>query len=103
MTTSWKEVRAKRYDGDADAEARIRKHRDAAVADTVEFSLAELRRARQLTQIELAAALKLAQSNVSRIENVTPELDTIRRYIEALGGHLELVAVFDDERFPISV
>ncbi len=103
MTTTWKEVRAKRYGSDADAETRIRTHRDRAVAETLEYTLAELRRARELTQTELARTLDLAQSNVSRIENVTPELATLRRYIEGLGGHLELFAVFDDERFPIIV
>jgi hypothetical protein len=41
---------------------------------------------------------------VSRIENVTPEVTTIRRYVESLGGHLEVTAVFDNgDRYPIAV
>ena len=31
------------------------------------------------------------------------ELSTLRSYIEALGGHLEISAVFDGERFPVAV
>ena len=44
------------------------------------------------------------QPNVSRIEKGGEmELSTLRTYVEALGGRLEVTAVFDDERFPVTV
>ena len=44
------------------------------------------------------------QPNVSRIERGGEmELSTLRSYIEALGGRLEIAAVFDDdERFRVT-
>ena len=48
-----------------------------------------------MTQVQLAEAMGVSQNRVSRMENgdmATMSLDTIRRYIEALGGRLSLVA-----------
>lgn len=59
--------------------------------------LATLRRSRTFTQVRLAAALGVSQSEVSRIErqhNVL--LSTVEAYVVALGGELEVVARFDD-------
>ncbi|MBM3719113.1 MAG: helix-turn-helix domain-containing protein [Actinobacteria bacterium] len=55
--------------------------------------LAELRRAKKMTQIQMAKKLKIDQSNVSRIERGAfskVELRTLRRYVEAMGGELEI-------------
>jgi DNA-binding XRE family transcriptional regulator len=65
--------------------------------------LAELRAERGLTQVQLAERLGMTQENVSRIERAEDtQLSTIRRYIEALGGSLELHAVFEDRDVPIA-
>jgi DNA-binding Xre family transcriptional regulator len=65
--------------------------------------LAELRVERGLTQVQLAERLGMTQENVSRIERAEDtQLSTIRRYIEALGGNLELHAVFEDRDVPIA-
>ena len=60
---------------------------------------------RHITQEELAAALGVRQPSVSRLEHGDDaKLSTLRAYVEALGGRLELAAVFDDdERFPLAV
>jgi transcriptional regulator with XRE-family HTH domain len=69
-----------------------------------ERTLSEIRRARTLTQTQLAKALHVSQAQVSRIENQTDlYLSTLESYLEAMGGRLELVAVFDDERVPIAL
>ncbi len=85
--------------------ARIARERSEAIAEIVEYTLGELRRARKITQDELARLMATTQPNVSRIERGGEmELSTLRGYIEALGGRLEIAAVFDDddERFPVT-
>ncbi|MDX6647603.1 MAG: hypothetical protein QOK40_3330 [Miltoncostaeaceae bacterium] len=61
------------------------------------MTLAELRQAKGLNQTALAERLGTGQARISRIER-SPDLyiSTLRGYVEALGGRLELVAVFDD-------
>jgi transcriptional regulator with XRE-family HTH domain len=59
--------------------------------------LAELRRARDMTQVALAEKLRMAQPSVSRLERQADlYVSTLRRYVEALGGRLEISAVFPD-------
>lgn len=60
-------------------------------------SLVELRQALERTQEELAASLGVGQDTVSRIERRSDILlSTLRRYVEGVGGKLELVARFPD-------
>lgn len=62
------------------------------------LALAQLRESRQMTQQQLAAQLRVSQANISRIEHQEDlYLSTLSEYIEALGGRLEITAVFDDE------
>jgi DNA-binding XRE family transcriptional regulator len=91
--------------GDINAErrSRIDAIKDDARADAVAFNLAELRRHRQLTQVELAERLERAQASVSAMETADDNLlSTVRSVVESMGGRLELVAVFDDERIAIA-
>lgn len=61
------------------------------------LALAEMRRSRGLTQKQLAEAMHVSQANVSRIERgQDAQLSTIRKYVNALGGQLEIRAVFPD-------
>jgi len=60
-----------------------------------EMSLRELRRARKITQVELAKSLGLTQDGVSRIEKRSDLLlSTLRKTVRAMGGELSLVANF---------
>ena len=62
------------------------------------FNLAELRRYRSLTQV-VAERLQRAQASISAMETADDNLlSTWRAVVESMGGRLELVAVFDDER-----
>lgn|ERR1700691_3178087 len=55
-------------------------------------SLRELRQIAGKAQAEMASALKIKQPSVSKIEKQTDMyLSTLRGYIEAMGGELELV------------
>jgi transcriptional regulator with XRE-family HTH domain len=61
------------------------------------LDLGRLREARSATQRELAERLDVSQANISRIEHEEDVyVSTLRSYVEALGGRLELRAVFDD-------
>lgn len=58
-------------------------------------TLKDLRQAVERTQQDLAASLGVGQETISRIERRSDLLlSTMRRYIEAMGGELELVARF---------
>ncbi|WP_116137977.1 helix-turn-helix domain-containing protein [Trinickia diaoshuihuensis] len=58
-------------------------------------SLKELRQAVEKTQVELAETLGVGQDTISRLEQRSDMLlSTLRRYIEGMGGKLELVAQF---------
>lgn len=61
-------------------------------------ALAELRESQSKTQAEMASFLGVSQANISRIERTENlYLSTLAGYIGALGGHLEVNAVFDDQ------
>ena len=60
-------------------------------------TLKDMRQAVERTQEELAASLGVGQDTVSRIERQSDMLlSTLRRYVAAMGGKLELVAEFPD-------
>ena len=59
--------------------------------------IAEVRQARQMTQVRLAEVLGVNQGAVSKLEKRSDMyLSTLRSYIEAMGGQLEIRAVFPD-------
>ena len=59
--------------------------------------LDELRKLRELTQLQLGELLGVNQSEISKIEHRSDIcVSTLTEYIEALGGHLEIRAVFPD-------
>ena len=66
--------------------------------DEVE-SLRELRKAAGKAQADIAATLKIKQPSVSKIEQQTDMyLSTLRSYVEAMGGELELVVRLPSRR-----
>lgn len=96
---SFTEIRDKASE---DSEREIeRAHARAALNMEIaayEATLAELRRARGVTQQQLAKALELTQPQVSRVEHRTDVLlSTLRSYVEALGGELIVTARFPDQ------
>ncbi|HEX5439696.1 MAG TPA: helix-turn-helix transcriptional regulator [Ktedonobacterales bacterium] len=102
---TWKEIRGA---ADSDPERRRRAEASRREAEgeqaAYEQSLAELRRARAFTQAQLAEALDVPQSQISRIEHQAElYISTLARYLEAMGGHLELVGVFGDQRVPLAL
>ena len=91
MARSWRAIRGQR----ALNEAQVTAYRRLM---EVELQLAEVRRRRGVSQATIAAALEVSQPNVSRIEQQDDVyLSTLARYVAALGGHLEIRAVFPEE------
>ena len=77
------------------APQRVRAAR--AEIDARQATLAELRKARALTQAAVAELLAMDQSEVSRLERrANMLLSTLRSFIRATGGELQLVATFPD-------
>jgi DNA-binding XRE family transcriptional regulator len=67
--------------------------------------LADARKEMGLTQREIAAQLGVSIARISQIEHgEVASLDVIARYVEALGGRLDLVADFGDRtlRLPVT-
>ena len=91
MPKNFKELRAKM------PQERQQRAHERAVAMMKEMPLQELRQARKLSQEALAEALGTRQSGISRLEKRTDVyVSTLRKYIEAMGGSLEIVARFPD-------
>ena len=65
-------------------------------------TLALLRKAIGLTQVEVAQAMQVDQAAISKLEGRSDALvSTLRAYARALGGELELAVVRGDRRYPI--
>ena len=80
----------------AQAAAKARAELDRGEED-YRRTLSQLRNARRLTQVQLAAILGVSQAPVSRVENQADlYLSTLRSYVQAMGGEPELRAVFPD-------
>jgi predicted XRE-type DNA-binding protein len=93
------EVAASQLDEDAVATevARIRAVQRA-------YRLAELRQQEGWTQADVAEQMGVSQARVSAVERgdvTSTETGTLAAYVEALGGHLELVADFGEQRLII--
>jgi transcriptional regulator with XRE-family HTH domain len=91
MTKKFRDLRAR-----MSPDSRARAHAKAR-ALLAELPLAELRQARQLSQEQLAAELDVRQPAIAKLEKKTDMyISTLRRFIEAMGGRLEIRAHFPD-------
>lgn len=89
MARKWKQVRR------ALSPAREAKIKSKVDVEIGRLPLAELRKARLLTQDHLAELLHINQGAVSKLEKRSDMyLSTLRSYVEAMGGRLDLRAVF---------
>lgn len=101
-TKKFDTLRAK-IDADPVRRAWVEAAKTEVLREQFDMRLAELRKVREITQAELAEALSTTQAGVSRIEHQDDvHLSTLLRYVYALGGALEITAVFDGERIPIT-
>ena len=98
MATNFKKIR----EGMApERQERIRKRTQELLG---ELPLQELRQARALSQEELAEVLGLNQATISKLERRTDMyLSSLRRFVEAMGGELEITASFPEGRVRIQL
>jgi hypothetical protein len=95
---TWKSVRAARLGPQASARVARR-----ARAQIEELTLQELRRTLDKTQVDVARSAEMTQSELSRLESRGDHrISTLRRYVEALGGELEITARFGGRRVKLT-
>jgi DNA-binding XRE family transcriptional regulator len=91
MARNFKELRAK-------MSPAARAESEAWAKETIQnMPLDELRAAREMTQANLSKVLGVPQGSISKMERRTDMyLSTLRSYIEAMGGRLEMRAIFSE-------
>lgn len=68
-----------------------------------ELELKEIRQTKKISQEKLAKALNTKQTNISRLEGRKDmHISTLKNYIEALGGELEVIAKFPQGKIRIN-
>jgi hypothetical protein len=94
MPAEWNDLKHK---SSPEVRALLKKE---AHAELERIGFDKLRRARKQTQVAVAEKLNITQGTVSHIEKQANFLlSTLKEYVGALGGHLELHAVFSDRDF----
>jgi transcriptional regulator with XRE-family HTH domain len=79
------------------------RRRKAAMARQSGQRLAEERKRHGLSQAQLAQAMGVSPGRVSQIERgELSTIDAVARYIDALGGRLDLIASFGDHTFTVT-
>lgn|SRR5215510_10243832 len=72
----------------------------------VRLTLRGIREATGRTQVEVKEASKIDQADISRLEARSDfddcQVATLQRYVAALGGRLDLVAVFGDKKITLT-
>ena len=82
-------------------QAAIAKQTQALIAE--EMTLRELRKARERSQQAVGEILDINQAAVSKIERrADMYVSTLRSFIEAMGGELEIIVRFPD-RTPVRI
>lgn len=84
---------------------RVDAHKERMLAEVRAYRLRELREKAGLTQAQLAERICVGQRQVSKIERgdlESAKIGTIRSYLEAVGGSLEIEAVLGDQRVQVA-
>ncbi|GAA2682836.1 hypothetical protein Apa02nite_013200 [Actinoplanes palleronii] len=95
----WSDIRAEFVEraGGEEAVAEARRQTQAYIDG---YRLAERRKALKLTQAVVAERMGVTKGRVSQIERgEVSTVETLSRYVEALGGRLQITAVFGDDLY----
>ena len=94
----WSDIRAQKF-----TPAELRQIDGESESELLEMDLRALREAAGLTQGELAQRVEITQSQLSKMERRDDHrISTLRRYVQALGGSLEICAVLNGKRIKLS-
>jgi predicted transcriptional regulator len=97
-TRTWKSVKTARLAPAAALRVKARVEREVRA-----LTLKELRQDLAVTQAELAEQAEMTQSELSRLENrADHRVSSLRRYIAALGGEIEITAVIGGRRVKLT-
>lgn len=98
-THKWKDIEERKLTPAQRAEAE-----KWAQAEVERLQLRELREMAGLTQVEAARRLESTQGTLSEMEKRTDhKVSTLRKYVEALGGELEVTAWFGDRALRLKI
>lgn len=100
-TTAWSDVRAKRPVD----QATVTEHVARMEAEERAYRLREIREEQGVTQKELADRMAITQPTVSALESGDLDrsgLATLKSYVEALGGTVEVTATFGSRKVVLS-
>lgn len=98
--TTWEEFKKKRP-ADPDLLERARRDTHAFISG---YKLMELRKSQGLRQVDLAERIGVSQKAISKIERGDIEntkIATIRKYVEAVGGEIEVAAIIDGKHLSL--
>ena len=101
---TWDEAEAEAKAAGRIDESAVAEHRERMRAAQRAYRLAEIRKERGLTQTDVAAEMNVSQRRVSAVERGQldrTELGTVAAYVQALGGRVEIIADFGDERLVV--
>jgi predicted XRE-type DNA-binding protein len=104
MARNWREVREDALKAGLITEDSVAAARHQQDEQARAFRLRQVRQARMSRQQDVAAAMHVSQSRVSRIEGGDiehSELGTLRAYVAAIGGALVVTADFGDEKLTL--
>ena len=94
----WSDIRAQRFTAE-----ELRQLDQEIESELMEMDLRSLREAAGFTQGELAERVEITQSQLSKMERREDHrVSTLRRYVEALGGSLEICAVINGKRIKLA-
>jgi DNA-binding transcriptional regulator YiaG len=105
MARNWVDIRAEALAAGNLEEGTIAEHARRLRSEIRSHRLAEIREDYGLNQGVIAHRLGVSQARVSQIERgdvERSELSTVRAYVAALGGEVEVIAKFGDERITIA-
>jgi transcriptional regulator with XRE-family HTH domain len=93
-TRTWKSVKAARLGPTEALRVKARAERELRA-----LTLKELRQELAVTQSALAGQAAMTQSELSRLESrADHRVSSLRRYVEALGGEIEITALIGGRR-----
>jgi predicted transcriptional regulator len=94
----WKDIKKGKL-----SDKRVAELEKKVADELLDMSLRDLRESLGITQQALAEAVGMAQSEVSRLERREDHhVSTLRKVVEALGGELEVSAVFGKKRVRVA-